>query len=186
MSDWSTTLGGFLDMVWARLVRSAADPKAPARRVVLATHGQTGWPEARMVVLRAADRPGSSVAVHTDNASTKIAEITANPRAALHAWEPRLNLQTRLRGEISIETGAAVRDVWPRVPDGSRSSYGVTPAPGSAIPTADAYTRAADFERFAVLTLKIEEIDTVHLAPDYHRRALYRRLDGWQGTWRAP
>ena len=40
-------------------------------------------------------------------------------------------------------------------------------------------------ERFAVLRCLAEEIDAVSLA-EPHRRALFRRADGFAGAWLAP
>ena len=137
-------------------------------------------------MLRAADKSSGTVQIHTDLTSTKVAELTANPMAALHVWERKLHLQTRLRGEMTVQTGDSVAHLWSQVPDGSRSSYGVTPAPGTAIPASDAYDRAPNHAQFAVLTLTIAEIDAVHLSGDYHRHALFARTDDWTGTWLAP
>ncbi len=186
MSDWSKTLPGFLDRTWAEIARGVADAQSPMRYVVLATKNLEDGPEARMVALRGANRTDGTVQVHTDIGSTKVAELRADPRAALHLWDPEAQLQLRLRGNMTITTGAEVTKTWAKVPPLSRPSYGVTPAPGTPIPSSDAYDRAPNEAQFAVLTLTIAEFDTVHLAPDYHRRALFSRHDGWQGTWRAP
>ncbi|MDJ0826786.1 MAG: pyridoxamine 5'-phosphate oxidase family protein [Rhodobacter sp.] len=183
MTDWSKSLTGLHERLWQDLADALAPP---ARRVVLSSISLTSGPEARMVVLRAADRGRAEVAVHTDILSTKVAELRADPHATIHSWNETLQLQLRLRGTMRIETGAAVAHLWPRIPDGSRSSYGVTPAPGTPIPASDAYDRTPDQAKFAVLTLEIAEIDAVHLSGDYHRRALYRRQDRWHGAWLAP
>ncbi len=186
MSDWSKTLPGFLDRAWAEMDRGVADAQSPMRYVVLSTKGLEGGPEARMVALRGADRTAGTVQVHTDIGSVKVAELRADPRAALHLWDPEAQLQLRLRGKVTISTGADVTETWAKVPPLSRLSYGVTPAPGTPIPASDAYDRAPDAEQFAVHTMHIAEIDIVHLAADYHRRGLYTRSDGWHGVWRAP
>ncbi|MDJ0631432.1 MAG: pyridoxamine 5'-phosphate oxidase family protein [Rhodobacter sp.] len=183
MTDWSKSLEDFHARLWLDL-SNAVTP--PARRIVLSTIGRSGGPEARMAVLRAADRGRAEAAIHTDSHSTKIAELHADPRATLHSWNDTLQLQLRLRGVMRIATGDDAAHLWPQVPDGSRSSYGVTPAPGTAIASSDAYSRAPDPGRFAVLTLRIEEIDAVHLSGDYHRRAVFCRRNGWAGAWLAP
>ena len=72
------------------------------------------------------------------------------------------------------------------MPPGARSSYGVTPQPGTPIPASDAYSRAPNPAQFGVLTMAVEELDVVHLSNDYHRRALYQRSQGWEGGWLAP
>lgn len=186
MSGWFTSLDGMLARVWQELDRGARDEGAAARRPVLATIGLNGGPEARTVVLREARQADATLAIHTDNLSEKVREIDRISRASLHVWDQRLKLQTRLRGRVGVETGAAVAWLWDLVPDGSRSSYGVTPAPGTRIDRSDAYTRDSDPSRFAVLVFRVEEIDVVHLSGDYHRRALFRGSDGWQGAWLAP
>ena len=186
MSDWSKTLPGFLDRCWAEMTRGVASAQAPMRYVVLATTGLQGGPEARLVALRGADPTAGTAQVHTDIGSVKVAELRVDPRAALHLWDPEAQLQIRLRGTMTIASGAEVAETWARVPPTSRLSYGVTPAPGTPIPASDAYDRTPNQAQFAVMTLHIDEIDAVHLAPDYHRRALYTRADAWTGTWRAP
>lgn len=186
MVHWYSDLARLWHRVWEELDLGVRDPKMAARSPVLATLGLGGAPEARTVVLRDACREEARLAIHTDSRSTKCAELAAHPKASLHIWEPRMRLQTRLRGHMAVETGAAVAWLWGHVPDGSRASYGVTPAPGTPIETADAYQSAPDPSRFAVLTLTIEEIDAVHLSGDHHRRALFRREDNWRGTWLAP
>ena len=62
------TLDDTLNDVWQRLGRGVADRKAPARHPVLATVGKNGG-EARMVVLRGADRATGCLEVHTDRKS---------------------------------------------------------------------------------------------------------------------
>jgi drug/metabolite transporter (DMT)-like permease len=52
--------------VWARLLRGVGDRHAPARHPVLATVAQGGMPQARTVVLRAADAAAGTLDIHTD------------------------------------------------------------------------------------------------------------------------
>jgi pyridoxine/pyridoxamine 5'-phosphate oxidase len=186
MNEWFTTLDGLWDENWRQLEAVAHDRRSAARHTVLSTTGLTGAPQSRITVLRDANRAAGTVAVHTDKTTTKVAEIRADPRAALHLWQVEEDLQIRLRGHIEIAEGEAVRDLWARVPDGSRTSYGVEPAPGTPIPASDAYTRIVNPDHFAVLTLVVENVDIVHLSADYHRRALFSRADGWAGQWLAP
>jgi pyridoxine/pyridoxamine 5'-phosphate oxidase len=185
MAEWFETRSGLWSACWRQLVRDAVLLK-PNARSVLATIGRSGAPEARMVVLRGADRRAGSVAVHTDTGSVKITELTADPRASLHIWNESTQVQMRLRGTIQISSGLELAHLWHQMPDGSRANYGVTPVPGSVIDASDAYVRAPDPDRLARLTLRIDEMDVVHLSDDYHRRALYRRDDDWQGQWLAP
>lgn len=178
-----TTLSAFLDEAWQRLSRGVADRRAGARHPVLATAGAQG-PEARMVVLRGADRAAARLTIHTDAASGKVAELRADPRATLLVWEPRAQLQIRMRATALLRPGSA--DEWARVPEGARRVYGGTPAPGTPIPAPDAHAPAAEPTRFLVVDCTLTEIDLLHLGRSRHRRARFTRADAWAGHWVAP
>jgi len=135
--------------------------------------------------LRGVDPVAGQVEVHTDLYSDKIASLRANPLAALHVWLPDDGLQIRLQTRVAIAQGDAVRDVWAKVPDPSRQSYGITPAPGTPIKNALDYVKDPDPATFAVLTCAVMTIDVVHLGA-VHRRAAFTREGEWQGQWLAP
>lgn len=185
MTDWFTTADGIWGRVWATLGRGVADAKHPARRPTFATVSPTGWPEARTVVLRNADRETAEVTVHTDLFSDKIKSLTQTPRAALHIWDAKADLQIRLQAEVTIISGAETRTLWDRIPDHAQQSYGVTPPPGTPIDTALDYIKKPDPATFAVLTCTVVHIDAVHLGAD-HRRIAFSRDRGWDGQWLSP
>lgn len=182
---WAADLTELLAQVWQRLARGVRDRHAPARHPTLATVSTEGRPQARTVVLRAADRSGAWVEVHTDLASAKVADVRATPFAALHVWEAHAHLQLRLEAEVEILTGAAVAEVWAKVPEASRRAYGGSPAPGHPISDALAYLKDPDPAAFAVLRLHLLRIDALHLGPQ-HRRARFDRSAAWAGVWLAP
>ncbi|MBM7069455.1 pyridoxamine 5'-phosphate oxidase family protein [Actibacterium sp. 188UL27-1] len=186
MDTWPNALETTLDEVWRRLIRGVADRRAPARHPTLATTNITGGAEARTVVLRRADRETATVDFHTDAQSTKVSELKANPSASLHIWEPKPRLQIRLRVHAHLLTGTVAEEAWGRVPDGSRSGYGATPPPGSAIDARDAFVTAPGPERFMVVRCEIRNIDTLWLGDTDHRRVLFERSDNWAGSWRVP
>ena len=173
------TLDDTLNDVWQRLGRGVADRKAPARHPVLATVGKTGG-EARMVVLRGADRATGCLEVHTDAASSKVTELRANPNATLLVWDQKARLQIRLRVKVSISEGDT--DTWARVPDTARGVYGGTPPPGAPINAPSDHRPNPIPARFAVLTCRIVEIETLTLDTP-HRRA--RNCAG-SAQWIAP
>ncbi|SMY07005.1 pyridoxamine 5'-phosphate oxidase family protein [Flavimaricola marinus] len=185
MSDWFETLDGIHRRVWATLVDGVADRAAPARHVVLATQGPDGWPEARTVVLRGARPEEAVLEVHTDLHSDKIASLRKLPRAALHVWDAEQQLQVRVQADVQIASGPDVAEIWAKVPDPSRQSYGVTPAPGQPIADALAYAKVPDPATFAVLRCRVYTIDAVHLGAD-HRRARFVRDGDWAGQWLSP
>ena len=173
-------LAAFLDLGWSCLECGAVDAEAPARFPCLATVSPEGWPEARSVALRRADRPAGELEVHTDPASDKVAALRANPRAALHIWEPTLRLQLRLSVTVALLTGEAARNRWDDIPDEARRSYGKTPRQGAVIPGPFSYEITAAFEDFAVLLCRLHQIDLVELHEN-HRRATYQAENDWAG-----
>ena len=175
-------LADTLDTVWTMLAQGAADRAAPARHPVLATSGPAG-PEARLLVLRAADRSAARLTFHTDAASGKCADLATDPRAAVLLWDPEAQFQVRLRVTAYLRPGSA--DEWAAVPDPSRRAYGGTPPPGAPLATPEAHDPAPDLARFTVIEAAIREIETLRLATP-HERAIFRAADGFRGTWRAP
>ena len=184
--DWATTLAGHLDTAWALLAEGASARNAATRFVTLATLGQDGTPEARTVALRHAERRTGTLEIYTDTLSAKIAELSAEPRASVHVWAPGPQLQIRLRATVTVLTGAAVRARWDALHPTARLSYGIAPPPGTPIDTPHAHDRFPHPDRFAVLSARIDQIETVHLGEPAHTRALFARADGWAGGWRAP
>ncbi len=185
MSDALHRLDGTLEAVWQRLARGVADRRAAARHPVLATVGRARGAEARVVVLRRADREAGVLDVHTDTASGKIAEIARDPMATLLVWDARAQLQIRLRVTVEVRQDLDAQAEWARVPDASRKNYGGTP-PGTAIDAPEAAEDGAEAARFAVLSCRIDEIETLHLGRDRHYRAIFRRDAGFAGAWLAP
>lgn len=181
MSD-PATLAATLAAVWDTLEAGVAHRAAPARHIVLATTGPNG-PEARLLVLRAADRAAGTLTLHTDAATAKARDLAADPRAALLVWDPDARLQIRVRARIALGPGTAPD--WAALPDASRTLYGGTPPPGAPIPTPAHHRAAPDPARFMILTAAIHEMETLRLA-DPHERARFSRSDGFAGTWIAP
>lgn len=182
---WAQDLALLQAECWGRLTRGVHDRHAAARHPTLATVSVTGRPQARTVVLRAADRAAGTLDIHTDIESAKVQDLRASPFAALHVWDAAAHLQIRLEAEVSLLTGPAVSAIWASVPDASRQSYGSTPAPGQPIPQALDYAKSPDPACFAVLRLRVLTLDALHLGPQ-HRRARFDRDTGWAGTWLAP
>ncbi len=115
MNDWFATLDGLLERAWRELARGAEDGDAAARLPVLATVGADGGARARTLALRRADRAAGGVDLYTDAATSKIAELRANPggaaslaarhRAADQAAGPRDDPDRR-RGRGRLGRGA--------------------------------------------------------------------------------
>jgi pyridoxamine 5'-phosphate oxidase len=185
MSDWFETLEGLNDQLWDTLVQGVVDSSHPARHPTFATVSPDGWPEARTVVLRGADQIAGMISVFTDLQSAKVDSLRRTPRAALHIWDAANRLQLRLSCMVKIQHGPDITHIWAQVPEQSRHSYGVTPAPGRPIAGDLDYVKSPDPASFAVLDCTVITIDAVHLGPD-HRRARFRRDADWQGEWLVP
>lgn len=186
LPTWSHDLAQLFNASWAVLLPQSVSARVDARLATLATLGDDGAPQARGVVLRAADPARCTVDVFTDAATQKCGEIAADPRAALTLWREDVLLQIRLRGNIDIIEGALAQEAWDGLSDRALPDYGVSPKPGTPITHADAYTRSADAARFAILRLTVETMDVVSLNRPIHTRAFYTRHDDWRGAWRAP
>lgn len=178
MSDLAATL----DTVWSMLEAGTADRDAPARHPVLATVGARGA-EARILVLRHADRARGTLALYTDAATAKVSELAAEPRATLLVWDPLSRLQIRLR--VHVTARPAARAEWAALSEPARQVYGGAPAPGEPIAAPNRHTPATDATRFTVLEARIDEIETLRLSAP-HERARFRCSDGFAGTWLAP
>jgi pyridoxamine 5'-phosphate oxidase len=185
MNEWWQSLPTILDQVWLRLRRGVVDRKADARHPILATAG-AGGPEARIVVLRQANRTESVVSVYTDKRSAKITDLTQNPRASLLVWEQKARLQIRLRVQVDIKSEESVAEQWQHVPNAARRVYGSEPAPGTPIEDPKQFDSQENREAFAVLVCHIREIETLYLGSDLHRRAKFSADTAWTGQWLAP
>lgn len=185
LHPWAADLQELHAQVWTRLIRGVRDRRAPGRHPTLATVSPDGWPQARTVVLRAADQAAGTLDIHTDLQSAKVAEVRQTPCAAIHIWDASAHLQMRLVATVAVLSGDAVAEVWAKVPEVSRRSYGSHPAPGQGIAQALDYAIQPDPDRFGVLRLTVQSIDAVHLGPN-HRRARFDRETDWAGTWLAP
>ncbi|MEM1302349.1 MAG: pyridoxamine 5'-phosphate oxidase family protein [Pseudomonadota bacterium] len=184
MNSWVETLDGTLDHIWQMLGRGTADRRAAARHPVLATMSDDG-PEMRILVLRKASRSANTLTLYTDADTPKVAELTKDPRCAVHIWDGKAQIQLRFRASVAMSPGS--KEVWDGMPEGAREVYGVTPAPGTPIDGAEAFTREPDYSKFLELTLHLREIDYTNLSTTPHRRAQFSHgKDGWKGQWVAP
>mgnify|MGYP006421795365 CR=1 FL=1 len=185
LHEWARSLDTLQEQAWKRLGRGVADRRAPARHPTLATVDREGMPQARTVVLRAADPDPASLKVYTDRYADKVDEVSAHPYAAIHVWDNTAHLQLRLTGGVAIHTGAAIEPIWSQLSDHARNCYGFHPASGQSMSEALAYDVQPDPGSFAVLELMIQRMDVLHLG-NRHRRAQFSRSDDWAGQWVVP
>ena len=119
---WAGDLAPLHAEVWQHLTRGVHDRHAPARHPTLATVSPDGRPQARTVVLRAADKVAGTLDIHTDLRSAKVMDLRASPFAALHVWDTSAHLQLRIEACVTILTGHDVATTWQGVPEASRGA----------------------------------------------------------------
>ncbi|MGC8202749.1 pyridoxamine 5'-phosphate oxidase family protein [Aliiroseovarius sp. PTFE2010] len=166
--------------------KTSAETGLETRLASFATTAPDGTVALRHLVIRAADRRAAQIDLHTDARSAKVAQIVANPAAALLLWCPDATMQIRANGHAQVLTGDAVRAAWDNMQGAARLNYGTTPAPGTPIRAPGAFDRHAHRDRLAVLRQSVDALDVVILSDPQHRRAVYTGADGWAGRWVAP
>ncbi len=184
MTDWTASLAGLHDRAWRLLEAGAAEPDHAFRTPCLATTGLGGGAEARMVVLRGAERNATRLEIHTDRASRKVDEIAATPLATLLFWTPEDLLQVRARCHIKVRTGDPVQATWDAIPEEARRNYGGRPPPSTPLARDTDYAKSPERDRFAILAAEVSSLEILHLGA-FHRRAIFTG-GADAGTWLAP
>jgi hypothetical protein len=178
---------------WARLGRATGERRRTTGRVAFATLNGRGGPALRTVVLRSADPVARRLEIHTDRRSVKVAEIQADPAAALLLYEAADEVQIRVEGRAALlPPGPALDAAWAATPGPIRAAYRMPGSPGTAIadpalPPPSTDGSEAGRENFAVIVLTVDRIDWVRLVPGADRRAAF----DWTGgallaSWLIP
>ena len=178
-------LEDFLDFGWAQISRGKADKKWPARHPTFVTSSVDGFPNARTLIMRQSDRKNNQIELHTDTASSKILVLKKNPRAGIHIWLPKVQLQIQMDVVVEVKVGDITIQNWRNIPTNSRFAYGTIPSPGTVIESPFDYDYAPDQKRFAVLVCHIQSIQLLLLGAK-HIRAYYKKTTNWQGEWLSP
>jgi hypothetical protein len=167
--------------VWRALGAACTDRQHGWRTPVLATVNAHGEPQARTVVLRAADSAAHILRFFTDSRSPKVVELGAQPAAQLVFWSSALQWQLRVRARVTVLTeGPDVQAAWQRISTSAAAGdYLSALAPGSALEP-DLPSRA-DSPQFAILDARVEAMDWLALSPAGHRRA--RLVPGGPVQW---
>jgi 3-hydroxyisobutyrate dehydrogenase len=192
------TLDGVWEDAWSRLEAAVRQRLHPYRTCVVATAGDDGV-DARTVVLRGADRATGTLRFHTDRRSAKLAHLLHDRRVALVFYGD--GVQVRARGIATVHAEDAAADAaWAATPAMSRRCYLTAAAPGtpsgsptSGLPPELAMQRpplaltGRGRDAFAVVAVRVQSIDWLHLAARGQRRAGFSREGGsWMGTWMVP
>ncbi|PZN97424.1 MAG: flavin-binding protein [Alphaproteobacteria bacterium] len=167
---------------------------------VVASVDTQGRPQARVMVLRAADRAAAHLRFHTDARSPKCAALDG-AAVAVTLYHPGEAIQLRLAGTARVVTeGADIDRIWTTATEFARRAYMVEAAPGTPLPGPGSGLPAGIDGRkpelaelvparanFAIVRVEVTAIDWLHLAQAGHRRALFTHVGGdWTGGWRVP
>nr|WP_281376469.1 pyridoxamine 5'-phosphate oxidase family protein [Sphingomicrobium lutaoense] len=156
----------------------------------------------RIMVLRHVDPDRRCLRFHTDIRSPKVSQIERERSVGLLFYDRKAKLQLRCRGVARIEQeGAKAEEGWRGSDNFARRCY-LAPQPPSSIADAPTSNLPPDVEgrrpddarveegrrNFAVLLVRLDEIDWFHLDQNGHRRARLRWNEDGQveSCWIAP
>jgi PPOX class probable FMN-dependent enzyme len=184
---------------WRANIQNALDQnlnKAESRYMQLATMDSQQQPSVRTIVFRGFLENTSTLIMHTDQRSEKVAQISEQPRAQICWYFADSREQFRLSGTLEIvaplhEYSAAnvqLREAhWHQLSEAAKPSYH-WPAPGTTLISGQNPLGSADVnndhisEHFALLLLNIDTVDHLQLTPSPHQRCIYTIVNN---QWKA-
>ncbi|MFK7792808.1 MAG: pyridoxamine 5'-phosphate oxidase family protein [Devosiaceae bacterium] len=190
-NDIDATREQALDLI----ARGVKDRRSGFHTFTVATSVHDGPPSLRTVVNRGFDMATRTLRFHTDQRSTKLAEIAANPNVAVHMYDAKQKVQMRLKALATAhQSGDLHEGAWAATRDFSRECYRVMRAPGDVIDDPSDLAFAANdkpeegVQNFAAVTLHIQSLEWLYLAHQGHRRALFAWNDDMtmQQNWLVP
>jgi pyridoxamine 5'-phosphate oxidase len=186
------------DESWTRLEHAGDDPNHPMRVLVMATVGADGAPEARLMVLRGADRGLARLWFYTDRRSEKADQLRRQPQVAAVTYDAESGVQLRLRGAATVdESGRLADQHWSQVGMAIRALYASPDAPGRPLRqpdprlmgvkrSIDAGGEAASRGNFAVIEVAVDSIEWLQIADGEQRRAIMFAATNWAVQALAP
>ena len=169
--------------LWMELQRATNDRHHDWRTPVLASTGLDGFPQARTVVLRSAERAQAKLTFFTDSRSPKMAELQTQARASLVFWSKRLGWQLRVSVLATVITeGPAVEAAWQRVSQSPAAGDYLSAAPPGA-PCAPEEVGVCPQHNLCIVSAQVLSMDWLALAKEGHRRA---RVSADSVAWCVP
>lgn len=180
---------------WRLIETGVSDRKAAYHLTSVATVLADGTPSLRTVVLRGADVVRRTVRFHTDRRTEKYGELAANPRIAMHFYDPSISTQIRLTGRASLHVDdQTAQEAWNASAPMSRLCYAAETAPGSRVAAPPAAQDIGEVEPdagyadFCAVVMTVERLEWLFLAAAGHQRARFEwnaegRVDAY---WVAP
>lgn len=187
--------GEMPDEAWRRLIDAGNDRAHPMRLMSVATVDDRGHPDSRLLVLRGASRDLGCLWFHTDRRSGKIAQLHRCDRLCAVAYDPESQVQLRLTGSASVHADDQLADRhWQQAALATRYLYRTSLSPGQPLPVPDPRSGAVASddsttdgrENFAVIEVRLDDIEWHQLSGRDQRRARLRAASGWSPTPLAP
>lgn len=193
-AGFAGSLEDALGAAWDALCRGAADRRSAFHTPVAATRGLDDQPQARTVVLRAADSSARTLRFHTDRRSPKYAELERDARIQLLFYDAAAKLQIRAPGRAVLHTAGDLADrAWAQSRPFSRACYAQHAAPGSSTGSPLAAPVQEDPEDgrsvFVAVEVRLNALEWLWLDHAGHRRARHGWNDAGESivaTWLAP
>ena len=188
--DHHNDLAATLKFAWQMVGRGVQDRRSAFHTPVLATQSADG-PQARVLVLRAADAALRNLTFHTDTRSAKLPELASDSRVAVTFYDAARKVQLRLNGVASVHVNKALsQQRWAASRASSLRCYlGGQPGAVSDVPTSGLPSQHEGREpephelplaepNFAVLQIAVQRMEWLHLHTRGQRRALFT----WAGA----
>jgi hypothetical protein len=184
---------------WSRLQHSGDDPNHPMRLLVLATVCTAGAPEARLMVLRGADRRLGKLWFYSDRRSEKIEQLRRQPQVTAVTYDPASGRRSPRSpmtrpAACSCDCGerpaSTNRERW-RTSTGARLGW----PSGRSMPRRtlrggpcgiDAGGEATARGNFAVIEITVDSIEWLQIADGEQRRAIMFAATNWAVQALAP
>jgi len=160
----------------------------PFKYAYLSTVDENLQPRARTIVVRAISEQ-LECTIFTDSRTTKVHQLTINPKASLLFYNPKSLRQIRVDGILEpIVEEKEVKHLFSKVTSKSIKDYTTSLPPGSPIKNPDhvEYKERSE-NHFVPLRLVPLTIELLQLKRPNHLRALYTRQEHkWEGQWLVP
>lgn len=189
-----------LKRAWRELEQAASQRRHGFHLGVVANCTPLG-PDARTVVLRGVEPTGRILRFHADIRSGKFKSLHSGDRVAWVFHCPKIKLQVRAHGVISIHTqGDLADEAWAATQLLSRRCYLVEPGPGTSVPFPSSglpeelvdreptvEESSAGRQNFCAALTHVDHLDVYCLAYEGHRRCHFTFEGGaWLADWRIP
>jgi pyridoxamine 5'-phosphate oxidase len=157
---------------------------------VVTSVDEDGNPQARTMILRAADREARTMRFHADVRSAKINHWKLKPHVCVLGYDASKKIQLRVDGRVDLHmTGAVADDAWKNSRPESRAAYTLKISPGSVV---DAPSGTPQFndegrENFAVALVHIDSLEWIYLNAEGNRRTVFSWANGvLKSNWLQP